>query len=79
MSEKEKYWKLDFKGSLYVPTDIDFHPNLWKGTEADFKYILNNYLRGKEDVFKVIGWQSFDTLEEYNEQYPIGGARYPKK
>ena len=69
MSDKIKYWKTDYKGTMHVPTKSGFHPNLFKGTEKEYNDIYDKYLKGREDEFKVTGIHSFDTWEEYIEKY----------
>jgi len=63
------YFKTDFKGSLHVPNNIGFHPNLFVGTQKEYDEIYNNYLTGKEDEFKIIGVNTFNSLEDYNKKY----------
>lgn len=69
------YFKTDFKGSLHVPTNIGFNPNLFVGTQKEFDEIYNNYLTGKEDEFKIIGINCFNSLEEYENSYPLAGLK----
>ncbi len=63
------YWKIDFSGSLHVPTNINFHPSLFIGSQSDYDKIYNNYLKGREDEFKITGEHKFDTLEDYNKKF----------
>jgi hypothetical protein len=72
------YWKLDYKGSLWIPTNVNFHPTLWKGTEKEFDKICKEHLFCHEDEFKVIGWHKFDSIEKYNEKYNIEKWRNQK-
>ena len=65
------YFKTDYKGSMHVPTEANFHPNLFKGTQKEYDQICEKYLYGKEDEFKIIGVHTFNTLEEYNKKYPL--------
>ena len=73
------YMKIDYKGSMGIPTKmkldccetkVNFHPNLFIGTEQQYEEIWDKYLRGREDEFKVIGRHTFDTYEEYKKAYP---------
>lgn len=66
-----KYFKTDYKGSMHCPTEANFHPNLYKGTQQQYDHIYNTYLMGREDEFKIIGVQEFDSLEEYNKKYGL--------
>lgn len=65
------YFKTDFKGGLHVPTEIDFHPYLWVGTQKQYDDIYDKYLVGKEGEFKVIGIHKFNTMDEYVAKYPL--------
>ena len=67
--EKEYYFKTDFNGRMHLPTNIKFHPNLFKGTQDQYNNICEKYLFGKEDEFKVIGTHKFDTYEDYLKVY----------
>ena len=67
--ERTYYWKIDFKGSLHVPTRINFNPSFFVGTQQEYDVIYTNYLKGKEDEFKIIGEHKFDTLEDYNKKF----------
>lgn len=65
------YIKTDYRGSMHVPTEANFSPHLFKGTQKQYDEICVKYLYGKEDEFKLIGANTFDTLEEYNKAYPL--------
>ena len=67
--EKEYYFKTDFKGKIHLPTTVNFHPNIFKGTQKEYDEIYSKYLFGKEDEFKVIGTHKFDTYEDYLKVY----------
>lgn len=64
-----KYFKTDYKGTMICPTEANFHPNLFKGTQEQYDNILKKYLYGHEDEFKIIGEHSFNSLEEYNKKF----------
>jgi hypothetical protein len=64
-----KYFKTDYRGNMNVPTEANFHPNLFKGTQEEFEDICRKYLDGKEDEFKIIGIHTFDTYEDYLKTY----------
>ena len=59
------YIKTDFKGKMTIPTEANFHPYLFVGTRKEYDYIIDKYLRGYEDEFKIIGEHCFNTYEEY--------------
>jgi len=63
------YWKIDFTGSLHVPTNVNFHPSLFIGTQSAYDKIYDNYLKGREDEFKIVGEHKFDTIEDYNKKF----------
>ena len=63
--ERIKYFKTDFKGSLTIPPEANFHPSLFKGTQEEYDNIYNKYLKGHEDEFKIIGTHTFNTYEDY--------------
>jgi len=73
------HWKIDYTGKLHVPTKIKFHPNHSHLTEFELDSIIVNYLRGKEDEFKIIGVHKFDTAVELNKKYPVSTLRNHKK
>ena len=68
-STKVKFIKTDFEGKMHVPAETNFHPNLFKGTEKEYDSIVEKYLTGKDDEFKIIGYHTFDTYEEYIKEY----------
>ena len=74
-AENEEYftrvfhWKIDFKGRIYATPS--FNPNHYIGTQAEYNNIWVNELRGKEDEFKIIGENKFDSSEELEKVYPI--------
>ena len=63
------YFKTDYKGSMNIPANINFHPNLFKGTQEEYYAICKKYLYGKEDEFKIIGVHTFDNYEDYLKTY----------
>ena len=64
-----KFFKTDYRGSFNCPASINFHPNLFKGTQKEYDDICKKYLYGKEDEFKITGEHSFNTYEEYLQTY----------
>jgi hypothetical protein len=69
MSDKIKYFKTDYKGRIHVPSNIGFHPNLFKGTQAEYDEIYDKYLKGREDEFKIIGVHVFDSYDDYLKKF----------
>jgi|13_taG_2_1085334.scaffolds.fasta_scaffold63242_3 hypothetical protein len=67
----KKYYKIDIKGRIPAGTikGISFHPRLFYGTEKEFDTIVTELYR-HEDCFKVLGWHSFNTLDEYIAKFP---------
>ena len=65
------HWKIDFSGSMSVPTNINFHPNHYVGTESELDEIIIRYLRGREDEFKIREIHRFDTAIELDRKFPI--------
>ena len=66
------YWKTDFKnGQACIPSDSDFHPLGFKGTEEKYdnklKEIFGQFY--ENDAGKVIGSHKFETLEEFENKY----------
>ncbi len=66
---KVKFFKTDFRGKMHLPTNVNFHPNLLKGTEKEYEDICSKHLRGHEGEFKIIGTHTFDTYEDYIKIY----------
>lgn len=65
------FFKTDFKGTLHVPAEANFHPHIFKGTRKEYDAICEKYLYGKEDEFKITGVHTFDTLEELSKTYKL--------
>lgn len=63
------YWKIDYRGTMTLPTHLNFHPNLWKGTQKEYDEIYDKYLKGREDCFKIVDTHKFDSLDQYNKSY----------
>ena len=67
----KKYYKIDIRGRIPV-IHVDgksYHPRLLKATEEEFDAIVTELYR-QEDCFKVLGWHSFNTLDEYIAKFP---------
>lgn len=67
--QRKYYWVIHYSGNIHLPTKLCFHPHGWCGTKKEFDYIYDNYLTGKEDEFKIIGWETYDTFDEMENRY----------
>ena len=65
-----RYYKIDYRGQMPSIQGHRFHPWLFVGTEEEFNWCIDQ-LSGREDEFKIHGWNSYDTYEEYCREFPI--------
>jgi hypothetical protein len=60
-----KIFRTHYKGNIIIPAESGFHPMFFKGTEKEYDLVIEKYFSGKEDVFKIIGHDVYNTIEEY--------------
>ena len=66
----ERYFRTFYKGTIPSIRGHRFHPWLFKGTNEEYNKIIDE-LDGREDEYKITGWLSFDTYEDYCKEFPI--------
>lgn len=59
------FWRVEARGNISIPTSINFHPQLWRGTQAEFDEIDVRHLQGNEGLFKITDVCKFATYEDH--------------